>query len=307
MPTTLRERLLIIGAFAAIYLVWGSTYLVNYLAIQQIPPFLMCGSRFFLAGALLLATAAWWGVPWPSWRHWRNALLAGGLFLSLGTGGVVWAEQYVDTSMAALVVAFTPLIIVLLVWQIRGQAPQWNSYVGIALGVIGMALLVGQPQLSANRQTLLGLFMIGLSIFSWSLATVLLAKLHLPASKLQTSAMQMLCGGGLLLLASLLTREYATFQPQRLTSQGIGAFFYLVFAGSILAFSAFNYLLSKVPPEQVSTSNYVNPVVAMLLGWGLNHEKITAQSLLAAILLLAGVFFINASWLKKIIKQPRAT
>jgi drug/metabolite transporter (DMT)-like permease len=302
----MNDRFLIIGAFATVYLVWGSTYLVNYLAIQQIPPFLMCGSRFFTAGTLLFITSLFFGNSLPSFKQIRNGGLLGLLFLSLGTGGVVWAEQYVDTSMAALIVAFTPLVIVLLKWRIRGQAPAWNSLFGIAIGVVGMLLLVGQPQLTADTQTLVGIIAIFLSLISWSFGTIYISDLELPTSKMQTASLQMISGGFFLLLASLLTGEYRSFSITQVSWDGWLAFLYLVFAGSILAFSAFNYLLAKVAPEQVSTSNYVNPVVAMFLGWSLNHEKITGQSLIAATLLLTGVLFINSRLGKRLIKQKNA-
>jgi len=299
----MKDRLMIIGAFATVYLVWGSTYLVNYLAIQQIPPFLMCGSRFFLAGSILMIVSFFFGNRLPSILHWGNGAILGFLFLSIGTGGVVWSEQYVDSSMAALIVAVTPLVIVLLKWRIRGQAPKWNSIIGIAIGLVGMLLLVGQPRLTATSESILGLIVISLSLVSWAFGTIYITDLKLPESKMQAASLQMICGGSFLLLFSWLRGEYLGFSVAQVNTNSWFAFFYLVFAGSILAFSAFNYLLAKVAPEQVTTSNYVNPVVAMLLGWSLNHEKISGQSILAASLLLTGVFFINSRLGKRLIQQ----
>lgn len=299
----MNDRLLIIGSFATVYLVWGSTYLVNYLAIQQIPPFLMCGSRFFLAGGILMIASLFFSNRLPSLLHLRNSAILGFLFLTLGTGGVVWSEQYIDSSMAALIVAVTPLVIVLLKWRIRGQSPQWNSLLGIAIGVIGTMLLVGQPRLTSDPKGVLGLIVIGLSLVSWSFGTIYITDLKLPESKMQTASLQMICGGIFLFLISWFTGEYHQFNFAKVDLNGWFAFFYLVFAGSILAFSAFNYLLVKVAPEQVSTSNYINPLVAMLLGWSLNHEKISGQSLLAAALLLTGVFFINSRLGKRLVQQ----
>lgn len=288
------DKLGIIAAFFAVYVIWGSTYLVNYLAIQAIPPFLMCGTRFITAGSILFAIARISGAPLPTWRQWGNALLTGFLFLSLGTGFVVWAEQYVDTGMAALLVSFEPLVVVLFVWAMQGRRPLGGVLFGIALGVAGMALLIGQPQLAADARAYYGVIAIAISIIAWAYATIFIVRIDLPASRPQTAAMQMLSGGAVLQLASWLTGEHQGFSWSSVSAQAWWAMAYLIFAGSIIAFSAFNYLLLKVKPEQVATSNYVNPVVALFLGWAFNSEVISGQSVFAAVLLLAGVFFINS-------------
>ncbi|AEE52080.1 protein of unknown function DUF6 transmembrane [Haliscomenobacter hydrossis DSM 1100] len=295
----MRERYLIIAAFATVYLVWGSTYLVNYLAILEIPPFLMSGTRFLLAGSLLFGVAALRKIPWPQTIHWKSAAWAGLMFMALGTGLVVWAEQWVDSGMAALLVSFEPLVVVMLLWFMRGQSPKLHSLLGVALGVLGMFLLVGQPQISADRQTLIGVGVIALSLFAWGYASIYIGQANLPKSKMQSAGMQMMCGGICLLIMSLIFGDYKQFAWERLTPQGIFSFFYLVVLGSLLAFSAFNYLLTKVSPEKVATTNYVNPVVAMFLGWSLNNEEVTTRSLIAAAIMLTGVFFINGKFGQK--------
>lgn len=283
---------LIIAAFAVVYIVWGSTYLVNYLAIQSLPPFIMSGSRFIAAGCLLYLAGRMMGQPVGSALHWRNAMWAGVLLLGVGTGGVVWAMQWVDTGIAALIVAFEPLLVVLLLWIMRGKKPAGRSLAGVAIGVAGMALLVLQDALIADKDTALGVLVIFIGILSWGYAAIWVGSAKLPASSMQTAAMQMLGGGIALILFSWIVGEWTDFRWSQVSSKSWWAWLYLVAFGSILAFSAFNYLLARVSPEKVVTTNYVNPVVALLLGWGLNGEVISLQSLIASVLLLAGVFFI---------------
>lgn len=283
---------LIIAAFAVVYIVWGSTYLVNYFAIQTLPPFIMSGSRFIVAGSILYLAGRLMGQPAGSALHWRNALWAGVLLLGVGTGGVVWAMQWVDTGIAALIVAFEPLLVVLLLWIMRGKKPAGRSIAGVGIGVAGMALLVLQDTLIADRNTALGVLVIFIGILSWGYAAIWVGRAKLPASSMQTAAIQMLGGGAALMLFSLVVGEWTDFQWGQVSTKSWLAWLYLVAFGSILAFSAFNYLLARVSPEKVVTTNYVNPVVALLLGWGLNGEVISLQSLTASILLLAGVFFI---------------
>ncbi len=292
MQTATSSRWLIIGAFAVVYVVWGSTYLVNYFAIQSIPPFIMSGTRFVTAGLLLYTAGRLWGHPVGTLEHWRNAAWSGVLLLGVGTGGVVWAMQWVDTGIAALIVAFEPLLVVLLMWPMRNQKPGLRSLFGIAIGIAGMAVLVMQDTLIADRDTAVGVAVIFIGILSWGYAAIWVGRARLPASSMQTASIQMMGGGSALLLVSLVNGDWQHFHWQAVTQKSAMAWIYLVFMGSILAFSAFNYLLARVSPEKVVTTNYVNPVVALLLGWSFNNEVITLQSLIASILLLTGVFFI---------------
>ena len=208
----MRERYLIIAAFATVYLVWGSTYLVNYLAIREIPPFLMSGTRFLTAGLLLFGVAALRKIPWPSLVHWKNSAWAGFMFMALGTGLVVWAEQWVDSGMAALLVSFEPLVVVVLLWIMRGQNPQLNSLLGVALGVLGMFLLVGQPQISTDRHTLIGVAGIAFSLLAWGYASIYIGQANLPSSKMQSAGMQMMGGGVSLLAMSFIFGDYKQFE-----------------------------------------------------------------------------------------------
>lgn len=295
-----RNGLLIIGAFAVIYIVWGSTYLVNYFAIQTIPPLLMSGTRFLAGSAIMLFIARFMKLEPPTANQWRNGIFSGILLLSIGTGAVVWAEQYVDTGIAALIVSIDPLIVVLLMWLVLGKRPAWNSVIGTFLGIIGVSLLVNQDSFLIKEHTMLGIIVIFGSIFAWAYAMIFVSRADLPKSSLQMAGMQMLAGGVTLLLASLLSGEYHQFHWNTVTTKSILSWFYLLFFGSILAFSAFNYLLARVSPEKVATSTYVNPVIAVLLGWAFNKEQVTTQSLIAAAIMLTGVFFINTKFKKKV-------
>ncbi|MEK7254386.1 MAG: EamA family transporter, partial [Bacteroidota bacterium] len=276
--------------------VWGSTYLANWYAIQDIPPFLMSGSRFLVAGILLYFISQLFGVSRPTFSQWKNATWLGVLLLAIGTGGVVWAEQYVPSGIAALLIALQPLFMVLLMWKMRGKKPTVASIGGTLLGMLGMAFLVGQAQFTSSREMMIGTGVIFFSILAWGFAMMMVAKVDLPENKLQSAGMQMMGGGAVLLLASLAIGEPADFQWTEITARGIWSWIYLVIFGSIVAFSAFTYLLIKSTPDKVATSNYVNPVVALFLGWWLNSEVITSQSLLAAALMIAGVVFIKTKF-----------
>lgn len=287
------DRQLIIAAFAAVYFIWGSTYLFNYMAIASIPPFLMSGTRFLFAGSLLYVWGSWKGEATTTSKQWLNSAILGTLFLTLGTGAVVWALQFIDTGISALIVAIEPLLIMLLLWALFGQKPRWQGILGALIGMAGMAILIGQPMLTNTGETRMGLLAIAVALIAWGFASIYVSRMDLPVSRLRRSALQMITGGGGLLTYSLLSGEASTFHWTQLTSSSAWSWLYLVFFGSIIAFSSFNYLLAKVSPEKVATSTYVNPVVALGLGWGFNGELISEQSLLAAAVLLTGVFFIN--------------
>ncbi len=291
-----REQWLIIGAFAITYFVWGSTYLANYWAIDSLPPFGMCGVRFLTAGGLL------YGISWfrgdrtpPTRRQWANAGLLGVMFLSVGVGGVVWAQQWVDTSMAALLVAFQPLLIMLLLWGFFANRPPAKAFLGAIISIFGMSLLIGQPELVSGRAEILGLLAILFAVLTWAYGMILNPRLDLGQNRFRATAMQMLIGGGVAMVFSLLIGEWEGWSAAQLSSKTVLSLAYLVIFGAIIAFSAFNFLMRTVSPEKAATSTYVNPVVALLLGAALNNEAVTLQSIIAGGVLLTGVYFINSS------------
>lgn len=290
-----RERWLVLGAFAVVYFVWGSTYLANAWAIETIPPFLMCGTRFVLAGGLLFAFTLGMGGPWPNLKQWANAGLIGALFLTIGTASTVWAVQFIPSSLTALIVAFDPLLIMLLMWGLIGSKPGNKAFVGAGISIVGVSMLVGQPQLSGNSATYKGLLAIGLALLAWAFASIYTSRIDMGKNRIRSTAMQMLIGGALILIFSFSIGEYQQWDLSMMNDRSFYSWIYLIFFGSILAFSSFNFLLSRVSPEKVATSTYVNPVVALLLGGWLNNELITQQSLIAGGIMLTGVYFINSA------------
>lgn len=291
-----REQWLIIGAFAITYFVWGSTYLANYWAIDSMPPFGMCGVRFLMAGGLLYAISWLTGDKTPPTRkQWRNAALLGVMFLSVGVGAVVWAQQWVDTSMAALLVAFQPLLIMLLLWGFFDTRPPAKAFLGAGISIVGMGLLIGQPQLISGQAEILGLLAILFAILTWAFGMILNPRLDMGKNRFRSTAMQMVAGGGVAMAFSLAIGEWEGWSVEQLSSKTILSLSYLIIFGAIIAFSAFNYLMRTVSPEKAATSTYVNPVVATLLGAALNNEAVTLQSVIAGSILLTGVYFINSS------------
>jgi len=287
---------LIILAFTITYLVWGSTYLANYWAIDSLPPFGMCGVRFVTAGVLLYGISLWRGDPEPpTRRQWCNAGLMGFMFLTIGVGGVVWAQQWVDTSMAALLVAFQPLLVMLIMWGLWKNRPPNKAFFGAAVSIVGMGLLIGQPELVAGPAETKGLLVILLAVFTWGLGMTLNPRLDLGQNNFRSTAMQMIVGGSLAMAFSILIGEWEGWSLARLSVKSVLSVSYLIIFGAIIAFSAFNYLMKTVSPDKAATGTYVNPVVAMLLGAVLNNEAVTLQSVIAGGILITGVYFINSA------------
>lgn len=286
-----REKWLIIAAFAAMYIIWGSTYLANKFAIEDIPPFLMGGARFFVAGLLLFVFAYLRDPIWPTIRQWRNSIFLGALFIVFGNGFVVWGLQYVDSGLTALLMAFGPLMVILLVWILQKKRPNARQVIGTALGLLGMGILIKQPQFVASPKTIIALMMMGVAIVTWAYGSIIVPQLDLPETKGLGTAIQMAGGGSLMIIYSLISGEYRHFSLVELSAKSFYSWVFLVVFGSIIAFSSFNYLLHRVSPDKVSTSTYVNPVIAMTLGWAIGGEMLTGQSILAAGVLLTGVVF----------------
>lgn len=290
------EKVLIILAFIAIYFVWGSTYLANYFAIASIPPFLMSGSRFMTAGLLLYSYGRLRGNQTPNWEEIKTGMISGFLLLSVGTGSIVWSEQYIDTGLVALLVSFQPLVIVMMMWIWKKRRPGIKVILGLILGIIGMTLLIGQDQILSSEHSAVGLIAVFIALISWSIGVILLNGWPRPASANIHVGVQMIGAGFWLFCISWITGDYRMFDWQDLTTKALFSWLYLVIFGSLIAFSAFNFLLKRIAPDKVATSNYVNPVVALLLGTLFNGETITGQSILAAFILVSGVFFINANF-----------
>lgn len=292
MTRTPKDKWLIPLSFFAIYFLWGANYLANYHAIQSIPPILMSSARFGIAGLILFVWMKSVGAPNPTKNQWKNAIIAGFLFLVLGTAALIWTLQFVDTGIASLIVSLEPLIIVLFLWKMRNQKPKAQSWAGIALGILGMGVLVWQDQFLTDDMTLIGILIILVTLIFWGYATLFVGDRDMPESKGLSSAIQMLSGSFFCVIISLLIEDYTGFHIRKITGYSWAGLSFAVICGSLIAFSAFNYLLVKVSPEKVATSTYVNPIIAMFIGAVFNDEIITNQSFLAAIIMLIGVVAI---------------
>jgi drug/metabolite transporter (DMT)-like permease len=291
------RRLALIAAFAALYLVWGSTYLGIRFAIDSIPPFLMAGARFFLAGIIMYVIAVWLGAPKSSFAEWRTAFVIGTCLLFFGNGGVTVAEQWVPTGLASLLVATVPIYITLLAW-LTGAAPRPRPlvFLGLAGGFIGVGILVGPALIAApatsSRHVGAGMLVLLFSSLVWSIGSLYSRRAPNAASPFLSSAQTMLCGGSLMMIAGFALGEAQGFDPRQVTALSLGAFVYLVLAGAIVGYTAFIWLLRHCDPSKVATYAYVNPVVAVLLGAFFAGETLTGRTALAAAIIIASVALV---------------
>ena len=289
------HRLRTILAFAAIYIIWGSTYLAIRFAIDTLPGFVMAGVRFVGAGTVLYALARRRGAPRPTHLHWRGAVIVGALMLLGGNGGVVWAEQRVPSGLAAVLIATVPLWVALLDWLWRGTRPGGRVLAGLALGLAGIALLVGPGELAGSRGVdLLGAGVLLFASLSWAIGSIYTRSAGLPPSPLLATAMEMLAGGVLLLVADLVTGQVAELDLGSVSLRSVLALAYLIAFGSLVAFTAYVWLLRVTTPARAATYAYVNPVVAVLLGWALAGEPLTPRTLLAAGVIVGAVVLITS-------------
>ena len=287
----------IILAFAAIYIIWGTTYLGIRIAVETMPPFLMAGTRFVISGALLFFILRLRGAPMPKRLHWRSAVIIGAFLLVGGNGLVTWAEQQVPSSTASLVVATVPLWIALFDWLIfRGVRPGRQVTAGLILGLIGIVLLIGPAQvLGTAGFSLFFLLVLLLAPILWSFGSLYSRGAPLPEDTFMATAMEMLGGGVLLLLAGLLAGEAGGLDMEAISTRSLAAFVYLTIFGSIIAFTAYIWLLKVVPATKVATYTYVNPVIAVFLGWLVLNETITPITILSSAIIILAVILIQSA------------
>jgi drug/metabolite transporter (DMT)-like permease len=290
-----RRRLLIVAAFAAVYVIWGSTYLGIRVAIETMPPLLMAGIRFLIAGALLYAVAIRLGDRHrdrPTRRHWKSAAVIGLLLLGLGNGGVTFGEQRVASGVAALLVATVPLWIAVFA-HLRGvERMSRLSVAGLIAGFAGVALLL-QP--GATGSPLSWMLVVLASPVAWSLGTMYARTAEVPRRPLVGTAMEMLCGGAALLVAATLHGEWGRLDLAGVSGRSVLAFAYLCVFGSIVAYTAYIWLVHEVSPASASTYAYVNPLVAVVLGAAFLGEPLGAATVAAAVLIVVAVAVILAA------------
>ena len=288
---------MIVAAFAALYLIWGSTYLGIRFAIETIPPLLMAGTRFFLAGAIMYVIARWQGAPKSSLAEWRVAFIVGACLLFFGNGGVTVAEQWVPSGLASLLVATVPIYIALLAW-LSGSAPRPRvlGLLGLASGFVGVGILVA-PALSAppaigTKHLGLGMLILLFGSLVWSIGSLYSRRVQHSVSPLLSSAQTMLCGGALILIAGVLSGEGRDFHPGHLSLLSSGAFLYLVLVGALVGYTAYIFLLRHCDPAKVATYAYVNPVVAVFLGALFAGENLSGRTILAGTIIVGSVALV---------------
>jgi drug/metabolite transporter (DMT)-like permease len=282
-----------------LYIVWGSTYLAIRFAVATIPPFLMAGLRFLLAGLILIVWRRLSGDPLPAFRQWRAAAVVGLFLLLGGNGGVVWAEQRVPSGITALLIGCTPLWMVLLDALHRRKLPPLLVMAGVLVGLGGIAILVGPAELTGLRGSVdpLGALVITLAALSWAAGSLYSQEAQrsgaMPTSPLMSTAAQMLTGGLALFLLGSFSGEWLRFVPASFSTRSLLAMGYLVVIGSLVGFTAYVWLLKHAPITLVSTYAYVNPLVAVILGGLLAAEPVTPRVLLAAAVIIAAVALIT--------------
>lgn len=288
------SRTKLIAAFAAIYIIWGSTYLAIKFAVESLPPFIIGGSRFLIAGSILYLWARIQTGIKPTREHWRDGLVLGAGMLGIGNGCVVWAQQRIPSGITALIVAIVPLIVVLIEWlRPRGRNPGAVVLLGVLIGLAGMALLIGPSAiLGAGDISVAGSLVLLFGSTAWSVATVFGRKASVPPAPLLASGIQLLGGGAALMAASFVAGEFGRM-PEIIPARALISIGYLVVFGSIIAYSAYSWLLRVASPTKISTYAYVNPVVAMFLGWAFAGEEMSKRVLLAAAVVLTGVALIT--------------
>ena len=288
------SKLLIIVSFFAVYVIWGSTYVFNKIAVTELPPFFLASARFIAAGLLIMLISKILKFQLAiTKKQFINSLIAGFLFLVYGNGVFVWALKYVDSGFAALLASTQPLFVLLLMRLIDRKPMQKKSIIGVLLGLIGMYLLVSQQEITSSEGTVLGVFMIFTCVFSWSYGSVFVSKADLPKNFFVSTGYQMLIAGFMLLIGSIIFKE-TWVSPLTWSTEVQLSMLFLVSFGGIAVFTAFNYLLKNVSTEKVATSAYINPIIAMLLGWYILDERLSLQSIIASVILLTGVYFINS-------------
>jgi len=297
-----RDAIKLALAFVAIYVIWGSTYLAIRYVVETIPPLVAAGIRHSIAGGIMLTWAYWRGFR-PTRPQWVAGFALGALFFLIGHGSLHWAEQYVGSGLAALLIATEPMFILVLGWMMGQQKISVLSALGLGLGVVGVGLLTG-AELTAKGSSLVGLLAVLLGSLSWSLGVVVSPRLKLPSDALGRTALPTICGALLLLIAAGVTGGFRETHWSSITVRSIFGLGYLITFGSVIAFTAYTWLLQRVPPALVATHTYANPVVAVILGWLLAREPLTLRVVMASVAILGAIVLIRRGERAVSVKAP---
>ncbi len=291
------SRAQIVAAFASIYVIWGSTYLAIRYAVETIPPFIMGGVRFLISGAMLYLWARSRGAPRPMRLHWRNAIIAGGFLLLGGNGAVVWAEQFVPSGLTALLVSILPFWLVIIEWiRPPRRRPSAAVLIGLVLGFVGIIVLVGPSDVGGHGDVMpLGALVLILGSLSWAIGSFWSRDAQLPESGLLTTGMEMIGGGVLLLVVGTLAGEFSHLDIRGISNASAFGLLYLITFGSLVGFTSYIWLLDKVSPARLGTYAYVNPIVAVLLGWAIAGERLSIRTGVAAAIVICAVALITTA------------
>jgi drug/metabolite transporter (DMT)-like permease len=291
-PTALR----LAAVFFAVYVIWGSTYLAIRIGIETLPPILMAGVRHLLAGTILYAWARTRGraTP-PTGEEWRNAAVLGLMMLVFANGSTTWAEQFVPSGLTALIVCTSALWLVILNWLwLGGDRPSGRVATGLLAGFLGVAFLVVPGRLAGGeRVSLVGAIALTVSALSWAVGSLHAIRLPRPRFPALAVGMQMLAAGAVLVPIALLLGDGQRMLTGQVSLRSLAAFLYLTVFGSLVAYSAYFWLLRATTPARISTISYVNPLVAVMLGWASGDEPVTARTAVAAAVILFSVVLIT--------------
>ncbi|HEY7617215.1 MAG TPA: EamA family transporter [Terriglobales bacterium] len=287
------NQLTILLAFFSIYVIWGSTYLAIRYAVETIPPLFTAGARHLTAGSILLLWCLFRGQR-PTWQEWKAASVTGFFFFLIGHGTIHWAEQVVPSGLAALLIATEPILVFVL-WAAVRRRWRLNGLLiaGFALGLAGVGLLFQGSQMRSTSGMLSGSLAVLVGALSWSVGIVYSRRSHLSGNPLLLSALSLLSGGAMLVLTGIAVGETGRLSLAAISHRSLAALAYMIIFGSIMAFTAYNWLLERYPPTLVATHTYVNPIVAVLLGWWLAGEELTLNLGAAAILIVGAVALIQ--------------
>jgi drug/metabolite transporter (DMT)-like permease len=301
-----RNAILLIAAFAAIYILWGSTYLAIKYVIATLPSFISTGTRFLLAGSTLFIIGRFSkDYEKPTLRQWRASFVVGVLLFLCGTGGVVLAEHHITSGLAALLVATEPFWVVLLSWLwLKGARPDWKVALGLLIGFAGVYLLIGGAGVAGNGTNQpFGMVLVIAAALCWATGSIYGVRAPTPKSPIMASGMQMLAGGSSLILVGTLTGEWTGFEITRVSLSSCLALVYLLIFGSLIAFTAYSWLLKNARPAMVATYAYVNPVIAVALGWALAGESFTGRMLLGAGVIVGSVVLLTAQGSEPVVEE----
>lgn len=291
-------------AFAAIYLIWGSTYLAIRYAVETVPPLIAAGMRHTVAGGVLLAWAYARGFR-AKREHWIAGAIVGAFFFLIGHGTLHWAEQHVASGLAALLIATEPMFILVLAWASGQQKISRVSALGLATGVVGVAILTGM-ELSAKGASLLSMAAVLIGSASWAAGVVISPKVKLPSDAVARTAVPLVCGAIMLLTTAGVTGEFRQLHWSAISMRSLLGLGYLIVFGSIVAFTSYTWLLQRCAPTLVATHTYANPVVAVLLGWLFAGETFTVRVVLASMAILGAIVLIRRGERDVVVEHPVA-